>query len=173
MKKKTAGLLSNIREELVTGFKLANMQRLIKDGTVDTWIKETTRNIVPYELKPDMEHIAYAEEDGSKIYIRLNEEDLKGLLDSPYSFKQAVQATIAHEMGHIVDPNMYERHQRTLQAIDTQDIDTLATLLLEREHTAWTLGKQFSTDLPYYNTYNQLNIDAYQALINQAKGVRA
>lgn len=153
----------NAKKEFMTGYRLGDMQRQVKDGTVDTWVTEVTRHLIPHTIIPNSEHQAYIEDDKSMLYIRLNEEDLTQLAQAnTHTLKQAIQAIVAHEMGHVVDGRLAHLQQQIHQAMANDDKDTLTRLVLERENRAWTLGREFAIDSSMYEGLNRANIRLYK-----------
>lgn len=145
-------------------FKLAKIERQVLNGTVDKWITEVTGGLVEHKIDDSISHVAYLGDD-DVIYIRLSSSELVELAGSNEPFKDLVQAIIAHEMGHFVDPDLQHRQTLIDSAINLNDGRSFNSLVLEREHAAWELGKQFSKNLSYYDKYNQLNLNLYHQLL--------
>lgn len=157
--------IKNVVSETKMALKLANMKKQIANGTVDKWISESTKGIVPHKIDNSISHVAYLGDD-KVIYLRLNDEDLLSALKSRYSFKDSIQVVIAHEMGHVIDPHLEMRQKRIDTAITFNDKETACQLILEREKVAWHLGEQFCKNTSFYKEYNQLNMKTYLDLIN-------
>jgi len=162
--------LGAVATSLVAGVKYAKMKKAIRTGQVDGWIKEVTGSLVPYEIKSDIPTPAYIEDDRSKIYFRLSDEDLIQLALTKQSFKTTVQAVAAHEMGHAIDHDLEDIQEIVHQAIRERDYDTYKEMVLERERRAWRLGRQFAPDQAFFDKFNKNNLRAYALRITVEKG---
>lgn len=153
------GLLS-VGASVVSGYRLARAKRAIQSGTVDGWIKEITGN-VPYEIKSTIPTPAYIEDDKSKIWIRLSDNDIAQMALGTTSFKVAIQSILAHEMGHYLDNKLEAIQEDVYKALRKKDTTLYRNAVLERETRAWAKGRALAPNKKYFDAYNKLNLKVY------------
>lgn len=146
------------------GIRYAFMKRAIRTGKVDGWIQEVN-SYIPYEIKDTIPAPAYVEDDKSKMYIRISDQDLMSAAIAPIRFKTAVQAIIAHEVGHVLDEDLDYIQQVIQQHIRNRNYESYRSMVLYREQRAWELGKKVAPNKAYYEKYNKTNMAKYKELM--------
>lgn len=146
----------------VAAVRYAKIKHDLRTGKVDGWIKDVVGD-VPFEIKSTIPVPAYIEDDASKIYFRLSNEDLMMVAASTVSFKTAIQAIAAHEKGHAVDEVLTIRQDFVKKALMRRDYEEYSKQVIRREKAAWELGREFAPNKKYFDSYNKANLKAYRA----------
>jgi hypothetical protein len=173
MKKRTVlglAVVTGVVGSLVAGVRYANMKKALRTGEVDGWIQGVLGDIVPYEIKSDIEVPAFIKDDKSMVYFRFSDADLMTIAMNPQSFKDTVQSIAAHELGHALDPELESIQEYVHHCVRTQDYDGFRRQVMDREQRAWDIGRQYAPNKKFFDKFNKQNMKVYAMQIGLQKG---